>query len=74
MSCLYTLKVKLLLVSLFANIFLPVCRLSVDSCYGFLHYVKAHKFDEVQFACFCFHFVCLWRQPKKTLLGFMSEN
>ena len=40
--------------------FLPFCRLSLCSTYGFLCCAKAYKFD-VSFVYFCFYLYCLGR-------------
>ena len=45
MSCLNILEIKPWYVTWFANIFLPVCRLSFHFVYGFLCCAKAYEFD-----------------------------
>ena len=45
MSCLYILEIKNFSAASFANIFLPFCRLSFHSVYGFLYCTKACKFE-----------------------------
>ena len=43
MSCLYILEIKPLLVAWFANIFPPVCMLSIHLVYGFYFFLMCHK-------------------------------
>ena len=67
MSCLYVWEVKPLLVTLFANVFLPIHSLIFLLVYGFLCCAKVFKFHQI-FLCFCFYFLCLGRLTKKSLL------
>ena len=61
-SCLYILQIKLLLVSLFANIFShSVACLFFPLKSGFLCCAEACKFDQVPFVYFCFYVFCLRR-------------
>ena len=64
MNCLYLLEIKPLSAASFADIFLPLCRLSFCSFKCFLCCAKACKFDQVLFVQFCFYFYCLGRLRK----------
>ena len=45
LSCWDSLEMKTLLVTLFAYLFFPVCRVCVDLVYGALCHVKDDKFE-----------------------------
>ena len=70
----YNLEINPLLVALFANIFLPVHRLSFHFVYGFLCYAKTFLLIRYHLLIFGFILMTLGGRSKKILLRFMSKS
>ena len=76
MSSLYILEIKLLLVTLFANIFSQSvgCLFVVVVFYGFLCCIKLVSLIRFHLFILAFISIALGEWPKKMLLCFVSEN
>ena len=73
-SCLYILAIKPLLVTLFANIFFPFCRLSLRFLMVSFAVQKLVRLSRSHLFIFVFISIVLGDPPKKTLVWFMSED